>query len=178
MKTTSRRDFLGNTATVVVAASVLPLYFFANDNKTSHAKKTGLVIVGTGSRGIYSWGMPVVGVYKDSVEMVALCDINPKRMAVAKSVLGIDVRTYEAKDFDLMIRETGPDIVLVTTTDCFHEKYIVRALELGCNVISEKPIAVNAEQCQRIADAESRTGKKVFVGFNVRHVKDMIETWN
>lgn len=166
---------MGNTAKAAVAASVFPLYSSANDNNVSHAKKTRLALVGTGSRGTYSWGRPVVEVYNDFVEMVALCDINPKRMEASKSVLGINVRTYEAKDFDLMIHETSPDMVLVTTTDCFHEKYIVRALELGCDVISEKPIAITAQQCQHIADTENSTGKKVFVGFNVRHMNESIE---
>lgn len=175
MKITSRRDFLGNGSKMVVAASAFPLYSFANDKKRNNPVKTKLALVGTGNRGTYTWGKPVIEAYKDIIEMVALCDINPKRMAASKSILGINAKIYEAKDFDLMISETKPDIVIVTTPDCFHEKYIVRALELGCNVISEKPIAINAEQCKRIADTENRTGKKVFVGFNVRHMNDSME---
>ena len=62
-----------------------------------------------------------------------------------------------------MISETKPDIVIVTDHRLFSmEIYIVRALELGCNVITEKPIAIDAEQCQRIADTENRTGGKKF----------------
>ena len=175
MKTTTRRDFLDNTAKIAIAASVFPLGSSANDKKSASAVKTKLALVGTGSRGTYSWGVPIIETYKESVEMVALCDINLKRMAASKKVLGINAKTYEARDFDLMISETKPDIVIVTTTDCFHEKYIVRALELGCDVISEKPIAITAEQCQHIADTENRTGKKVFVGFNVRHMNESIE---
>jgi len=175
MENINRRDFLGNSTKIAVAASAFPLYSFANDKKPASKVKTKLAIVGTGGRGTYTWGKPVIETYKDYVEMVALCDINPKRMAASKSVLGINPKTYEAKDFDLMIKDNKPDIVIVTTTDCFHEKYIVRALELGCNVISEKPIAIDAKQCQRIADTENRTGKKVYVGFNVRHMNESIE---
>jgi len=175
MKTITRGDFLSSTVKVAVAVSAFPLYSFAKDKKPTSAAKTKIALVGTGGRGTYTWGKPVIETYKDYVEMIALCDINPKRMAASKSVLGINAKTYEAKDFDLMIKETRPDIVIVTTTDCFHEKYIVRALELGCNVISEKPIAIYAKQCQRIADTENRTGKKVFVGFNVRHMNESIE---
>jgi len=175
MKTINRRDFLGNTAKVAVAASAFPLYSFANDKKPASAIKTKLALVGTGSRGTFSWGKPVIEAYKDIVEMVALCDINPKRMAASKLLMGTNAKIYEAKNFDLMISETKPDIVIVTTPDCFHEKYIIRALELGCDVISEKPIAIDAKQCQRIADAENRTGKKVFVGFNVRYMNDSME---
>ena len=107
--------------------------------------------------------------------MVALCDINPKRLAASRSILGINVGKYEARDFDLMMRETRPDIVIVTTTDCFHKKYIVQAMELGCNVITEKPNAIDADQCQRIMDTENRTGKKMIVGFNARHGNEAYE---
>ena len=55
--------------------------------------------------------------------------------------------------------ETKPDAVIVTTIDGFHEKYIVRSHEPGCNVISEKPTTISAEQCQRITETECRTGK-------------------
>jgi len=175
MKTTTRRNFIGNTTKIAVAASVFPLYSFANAKKSGTAIKTKLAMVGTGGRGTFSWGKPVIETYKDIVEMVALCDINPKRMAASKLLMGTNAKTYKAKDFDLMIQETNPDIVIVTTPDCFHEKYIIRAMELGCDVISEKPIAIDAEQCQRIADAENRTGRKVYVGFNVRYMNDSME---
>ena len=177
MKTINRRDFLGNTAKLALAASMFPLFSFANekDEIVSGKTKTKLAMVGTGSRGTFNWGVPVIEAYSDIVEMVALCDINPKRMAAAKKAIGVNLKMFEAKDFDLMISETKPDVVIVTTTDCFHEKYIVRALELGCDVISEKPIAITAEQCQRIADTENSTGKKVYVGFNVRHENESIE---
>ena len=175
MRIINRRDFIGNTAKIAVAASIFPLYSFGNDKKPASAIKTRLALVGTGSRGTYSWGKPVIEAYGNFVEIIALCDINPKRMAASKKVLGINTKNYLAKDFELMIQETKPDLVIVTTTDCFHEKYIVRALELGCNVISEKPIAINAEQCQHITDAENRTGKKVFVGFNVRYMNESME---
>lgn len=175
MKTINRRNFLSDTAKTAVAASAFSLYSFASDKKPASALKTKLALVGTGDRGTENWGKRVIEDYKDRVEMVALCDINPKRMAASKSMLGINARTYEAKDFELMIKETKPDIVIVTTTDCFHEKYIVWALELGCDVISEKPIAIDAKQCQRIADTENRTGKKVFVGFNARYENQSVE---
>jgi hypothetical protein len=159
MKTINRRDFLGNSVRIAVAASALPLYSYANDIKPEPDVKTKLALVGTGNRGTYSWGKSVIEAYKDSVEMVALCDINPKRMAASRAIMGIAAKTYEAKDFDLMLRETRPDMVIVTTTDCFHEKYIVRALELGCDVICEKPLQqrlISAVGSQRLKTGRER----------------------
>ena len=172
-----RRKFIEESAAVVAASSLMVNPVLASGKKDIPAPsaKRRLALVGTGDRGTSMWGKPVVAGFSDYVEFVALCDINPKRMEAAKAIIGIDVKCYHANDFDLMIKETRPDVVIVTTTDCFHEKYTVRAMELGCDVISEKSIAIDADQCQRIADTEAKTGRKVFVGFNVRHMNESIE---
>ena len=47
--------------------------------------------------------------------------------------------------FDQMLRETSPDCVIVTVPDHAHCFYIVRALELGSDVITEKPLTIDAE---------------------------------
>ena len=104
----------------------MPTLSFGSGHKAG--EKLKVVMVGTGSRGIHSWGIDLVGPYADHVEMVGLCDINHKRVEVAKEMIGIEAKTYHSDNFDLMIREQKPDIVIVTTTDCYHVDYIVRAL--------------------------------------------------
>ena len=42
-----------------------------------------------------------------------------------------------------MIAETKPDVVIVTTVDSTHADYICRAMELGCDVITEKPMTTD-----------------------------------
>lgn len=79
------------------------------------------------------------------------------------------IPTYKAHEFDRMIAETKPDIVIVTTIDRVHHRYIIRAMELGCDVISEKPMTVDEDKCQDILDAIDRTGRKLRVTFNYRY---------
>lgn len=79
------------------------------------------------------------------------------------------VPTYKAHEFDRMIEETQPDTVIVTSIDRTHHRYIIRAMELGCDVISEKPMTVDEEKCQEILEAIERTGKKLRVTFNYRY---------
>lgn len=79
------------------------------------------------------------------------------------------VPTYKAQEFDRMIEETKPDTVIVTSIDRTHHRYIIRAMELGCDVISEKPMTVDEEKCQEILEAIERTGKKLRVTFNYRY---------
>ena len=164
-----RRIFLKNTSAAVVTSTILPMTTMAKNSSSTSTKKTKVAIVGTGSRGSQTWGKSLLDGFSKWAEVVGLCDFNIKRAEYAKEFMGAEnAKTYEAKDFDRMISETKPDKVIVTTTDSFHVDYIVRAMELGVDVISEKPIATEVEQCQRILDTEYKTGKKVTVGFNMR----------
>ena len=83
-------------------------------------------------------------------ELVALCDVFEAQLRHAKKTLGGDDKgiTYYT-DYDKMIREQRPDIVIVTSVDRTHDDYIVRAMELGCDVITEKPITTDARKAQR-----------------------------
>jgi predicted dehydrogenase len=121
--------------------------------------------------------------YTDCCEMVAFCDLNQGRLKLAidrAAEKGATVAGYLAKDFDRMIAETHPDCVIVTTRDCFHDEYICRAMELGCDVITEKPMTTDQGKCQRILDTQRRTGRKCTVTFNYRYspprtqVKDLL----
>src|SRR5690606_23213490 len=76
--------------------------------------------------------------------------------------------TYLAQDFDRMVAETKPVVVIVTSMDSTHHLYVIRAMELGCDVICEKPLTVDAEKAQQILDAVNRTGRNVTVTFNYR----------
>lgn len=135
--------------------------------------KKKYVIVGTGGRAEFFYGA-LVTVYNETSELVAICDVNQTRMNFANQMLTDkygyhEVPTYKAENFDRMIAETKPDYVLVTTIDRTHHKYIIRAMELGCDVISEKPMTIDEEKCQEIFDAIRRTGKNLRVTFNYRY---------
>lgn len=162
-KNLSRRNFIG-AAGVVAAGAVLvnPISLFAGEAN----RKQKLVLVGTGSRGIGFWGKNIVQRYSNEVEFVGLCDINPGRVQFAKKHMEVNCELFT--DFDAMILKTKPDTVIVTTVDSNHHVYIIKALEMGCNVITEKPMTTDEDKCQAILDAERKTGKKVIVGFNYR----------
>jgi predicted dehydrogenase len=170
--------------TFVKAVSAAGLSVAANgvsaQVKTPGRKRYALV--GTGGRsGMYR--NAILRDYKEHAELVGLCDKNPGRVALAvqhAATNGATVPGYAHTDFDKMIRETRPDTVIVTTVDGFHHEYIVRAMDLGCNAITEKPMTTTAEKCQQILDAKKRTGKNVRVTFNYRYspprtqVKDLL----
>jgi len=131
------------------------------------------VIVGSGGRSRLFY-KAIAGDFKATAELCALCDINQARMDYTNSVLQKEcahrpVPTYKSDRFDEMIKTEKPDVVIVTTIDRTHHKYIIRAMELGCDVITEKPMTTDAPKCQAILDAVKRTGKKLRVCFNYRY---------
>ncbi|QYY36671.1 Gfo/Idh/MocA family oxidoreductase [Ruficoccus sp. ZRK36] len=144
------------------------------------------VIVGLGGRSSL-FSEALLDTFKDACELVGLCDINQTRMDYHNSRFQEKYSagpfpTYKAEDFDKMIAEQKPDTVIVTTMDRTHHQYIIRAMELGCDVISEKPMTTDTEKCRAILDAVERTGKSLKVTFNYRYapsrtkVKELIAT--
>lgn len=123
-------------------------------------------IIGSGGRGFTSYALPIQRDFKDCAELAALFDVNYKRMQYVQSQLETSVPLYT--DFDRMLAETHPDCAIITTVDRFHDEYIARALDAGLDVITEKPMAINAEKVKNVLDAEVRNNHKIHVVFNVR----------
>ena len=110
--------------------------------------------------------------YFESSRLVAICDINDGRLAMAAKQFKPrfpEMKTYKAEAFDTMLKTQRPDIVIVTTRDCDHDDYICRSLEAGCDVITEKPMTIDERKCQRIVDTIKKTGRSVRVTFNYRY---------
>ncbi len=165
----SRREFLSTTA-VALGAAGLSLGSPGRAPGQAAARRRKVALVGTGGRGSSLWGKELLQNYGDLLEMVGLCDINPIRLETAKGLMGAACPTFT--DFDRMLRETQPEIVIVTTMDCFHAKYICQALQAGCDVITEKPMCTDEKMVQEIIDTERRTGRKLIVTFNYRFGPD------
>lgn len=135
--------------------------------------KKRYAVVGTGGRARFFY-QAIIKQFKETSELVGFCDINPARMEYTNRSIQEDfghpaVPMYLSNEFDRMIAEQKPDIIVVTSMDRTHHTYIIRAMELGCDVITEKPMTVDEEKCQEILDAVDRTGRHLRVAFNYRY---------
>ena len=115
----------------------------------------------------------ILETFKATSELVALCDSNEGRLRYsqqkAQEKCGGETPGYDASDFDKMIQEKKPGTIVVTTKDCAHDEYICRAMELGCDVITEKPMTTDEAKCRRILETKQKTGRDVKVTFNYRY---------
>jgi predicted dehydrogenase len=158
----TRREFVKTAGSAVAAASLLGVApAIAQPHRRRYA------IVGTGDRATGMWGRPLVKEYADVVEFVGLCDINPKRAEMSRQMIGVSCPTFS--NFDEMCDRAKPELLMVTTVDAFHSDYIVRALDRGMDVMTEKPMVIDERQCQAVLDAEARNNRKIVVTFNYRY---------
>jgi len=137
------------------------------------ATRKKYVQVGTGGRARFFYEA-IAGRFSETSELLAFCDMNQTRMDYANNVLSSQyglapIPTYTPDRFDEMVLSHRPDAVIVTSIDRTHHRYIIRAMELGCDVISEKPMTIDENKAQAILDAIRRTGRKLRVTFNYRY---------
>ena len=162
----SRREFVATTSKAV-AGAVLLSQIPDSAVALPAEKKRRLAMVGTGHRGTGMWGKSVLQSYGDIVEFVGLCDSNPGRLETAKRMMGVSCPTFA--NFEEMIAKTKPDTVIVTTVDGTHHTFIAKALEMGCDVITEKPMTIDEAKLKLILDASRKSKNKLIMAHNYRY---------
>ena len=97
----------------------------------------------------------------------AVCDPRVDRRAAAVEHHGGDLLATE----DVAeVLAGGVDAVFVLSPDFLHEEQAVVALEAGVAAYVDKPLAITTEGCDRILATARRTGTRLYVGHNMRHM--------
>ena len=142
----SRRNFI-KTSSAAAAGLVVSANSLGFAQADSEKKRYAIVGVGSRSR---MYRNAILGDYASYAELVGFCDVNMGRLKLAQDDAlkkgGDTIPVYDAKEFDRMVSETKPDIIVVTTVDGFHHKYIIRGMELGCDIITEKPMTIDSKK--------------------------------
>jgi len=125
------------------------------------------VVVGAGHRGVGFFVRSLLKNYADRTEIVGYYDNNVARAHKANEWLKTDFPVYES--LERMLDEARPEVVLVASKDSTHHEHIVPAFERGLEVVTEKPMATDAEKCRAILEAERKAKKKLRVAFNYRY---------
>jgi predicted dehydrogenase len=102
----------------------------------------------------------------EGFELAGLVDRNPETRARLSQELG---GIPEFDTVDAAMAAARPHAVAVCTYPETHHDLTVRALQEGMHVFVEKPIALTVEQARKIAAVASENGRKVVVGYILRH---------
>lgn len=104
----------------------------------------------------------------DNVEIVAVCDIEPKKLESFKEQFG-SVNAAEFTDYKELLEYGDLDFVDICTPNYLHSIIAVEALGKGINVFCEKPDAVSVKEALRMKEAAEKSGKQLMVMRNNRH---------
>ncbi|MEV8313787.1 Gfo/Idh/MocA family oxidoreductase [Streptomyces sp. NPDC059900] len=126
-------------------------------------------VVGTG--GIVTGShLPALRAHSDRVELRAAVDVDPARLEAFRTeagALGMDVEGYA--DYETMLDEVRPDLVLIGTPPSLHRSQTVAALKAGAWVLCEKPLCLSLAEYDEIAAAEEASGTYASVVFQHRY---------
>ncbi|WP_438431926.1 Gfo/Idh/MocA family protein [Gorillibacterium sp. sgz500922] len=130
------------------------------------SKKLKVGIIGCGGIAVGKH-LPSLAKLKDTVELVAFCDIVVERAEKAKEQYGTpDAKVYE--DYRELLKDAGLDVIHVCTPNDSHAPITIASLEAGKHVMCEKPMAKTAADARRMLEAAKRTGKKLTIGYQNR----------
>jgi predicted dehydrogenase len=99
--------------------------------------------------------------------VAALADLDRKRLEDAGRECGV-ANLYQ--DPLAMLRKESLDIVSVATPNKFHKPLTVAALQAGCHVLCEKPMALNAREAEEMLRAAKRARRRIMINFSFRFV--------
>lgn len=101
-----------------------------------------------------------------SAELVAGCDADPSRREEAERLWGI--RAFE--DFEALLGEVRPDVVVVATPPDSHAEFCVRSLRAGAHVFCEKPFVSSLEEADRVIETARASGRGVALNHEFREL--------
>ena len=125
--------------------------------------KYRVAVIGAGSIAKYSH---VPGFQRlDDCEVVAICDTFESRARQLADELGV-AQTFG--NYETMLAEVKPDIVVVATPNVFHTPMSIAALEAGAHVLCEKPLALTYPDAEAMFATAARVNKVLSVGTHFR----------
>jgi predicted dehydrogenase len=133
------------------------------------SKHVRVGIIGTGGIARFAH-IPGYKAQQD-VEIVAFCDVVPGRAEAAAKEFGVP-KAYT--DFCEMLAKEQLDAVSVCTPNAAHKDATIAALQAGCHVLCEKPIAMTLQQGQEMVAAAKKAGKTLQVGLNSRFMPEAL----
>lgn len=127
-------------------------------------RRRSILICGSGGAGLH---YAQIAEEDGRGQVVGLFDPVPRQLQKSGAKYP-NAKTGE--NYESLLEQTRPDVVVVAGPDHLHADHTVTALEHGCHVLIEKPFATTIEEARRILDAEQRTGLCVMADHTYRYM--------
>lgn len=135
-------------------------------------KQFTVAILGCGSRGAcYTKYMLTT---PEKYRVVALCDPVQKQIEKMHRLFGLNGAS-EYRDVDAFFAKKRADILVISSPDREHVKQAVRGMELGYDLLLEKPVSDAREELSLLLETQKKTGRRVLVCHELRYGKGYLK---
>jgi predicted dehydrogenase len=198
----SRRTFIKKALGTALAATAAPAIVAGQDmnlielpaknlkQRYGSNDKVNIAVIGVGIMGFNNLA---TSLQVPGVKLVAVCDLYTGRLERAKEIYGKDI--FTTKNYQEILDRKDVDAVLICTSDNWHDRISIDAMNKGKHVYCEKPMVHKLEQGAEVIATQKRTGKVFQVGsqgvssivtdkarelFEQKLIGDLVlvETWN
>jgi len=157
----SRRDFLGRSAGIVTAGGVVPYWLTNSGAAAEQGSKNDRPNVG--AIGVGGRGSEIAGYAGRHGDVVAVCDVHLARARKAWAVVSGD-KAAVYQDHHKLLDRKDIDVVTIGTTEHWHSKIAIEAMQAGKDVYCEKPLTFSIDEGKQICQVVKQTGRVFQVG--------------
>ncbi len=137
------------------------------ENKKNLKKIFSVAILGCGARGAETYGR-LFQKLEDKFQIVALCDVQKDKLAKYRETFHIaEENCFD--DEETFLKEKRADLLVIATMDNDHVRQSLSALALGYDILLEKPITKNKQECYDLLEAQKKYGGKILVCHVLRY---------
>ena len=161
----SRRDFLYRSAGLVAAGGIVPYWMTARDTAAEQGSKNDRPHVG--AIGVGRRGTDIAKYAGRHGDVVAVCDVHLARARkVRTEVSGDKAAVYQ--DYRKLLERKDIDVVTIGTTEHWHSKIAIEAMQAGKDIYCEKPLTLTIEEGKQICQVAKQTRRVFQVGTQQR----------
>jgi glucose-fructose oxidoreductase len=169
MSNTSRRRFLRQIAAATAGVSLTPSLLAACTAPPLRKDgKLGVALVGLG---YYSANLLAPALQRtQNCYLAGIVTGSPDKAEAWKKKYGLpDKNIYNYENFDRIADNRDIDVVYVVLPNALHREFTVRAANAGKHVWCEKPMAINAAECEAMIEACRKNKVKLSIGYRMQH---------
>ena len=164
----SRRDFLRTTAIGATAITLGASRTAAQQRPPKLQEKVGVALVGLGY-----YATDLLAPALQETQNAYLAGIVTGTPSKAESWMAQHQipaeNVYNYENFDDIARNDAIDVVYIVLPNSMHAEYSIRASRAGKHVICEKPMAMNARECEAMIAAAEEAGKSLSIGYRTQY---------
>ncbi|UBM58385.1 Gfo/Idh/MocA family oxidoreductase [Marinilongibacter aquaticus] len=174
----SRRNFIKNLSATAMGLGAVP---YAGLAKGMKAEKVKLAFIGVGLRGTNHLRNALL---RDDVEVVAICDLDPKRIEIAQQMIqkegGAKAKVFGKNEHDYRNLLELPEVeaVIIATPWLWHTRMAKDAMRAGKYTGLEVSAANTLEECWDLVNTHEATGTHMMILENVNYRRDVMAVLN